>query len=90
MSNTTRYWQVTFLTENGRNRRVWATNYNDPGAGRNIRFWVVDKEGNEPEPRELVIVAPEDLRRLRAAAMNNKYAELEASVTQNYLVSDAS
>jgi hypothetical protein len=72
-----KYWRVTFLAANGKRRHVWATDYNDPGAGKLVRFFVVDKEGDEPEPREMVISTPGDIVRLRQAVMSNMYGWLE-------------
>lgn len=73
-----RYWRVAFLAANGRLRRVWATNYNDPGAGGRITFEVVDKNGDERQPRrEVVYAAPRDVKSLRVAQFNNTYATLE-------------
>jgi hypothetical protein len=46
-------------------------------AGRHRKFWVVSKDGEEPDPRELWIVAPADIVRERPARMNLTYAELE-------------
>jgi hypothetical protein len=72
------YWRVTFLAANGKRRHVWAKNYNDPGAGRCITFTVVDKNGDEGDPkREVVFAAPNDVLRLRRARLSNMYAELE-------------
>ena len=72
-----RYWRVTFRDATHRLRRVWAVNYNDPGAGHNITFYIVNKEGEQPDPRELVIAAPTDVETLEVATMNKKYAWLE-------------
>lgn len=72
-----KYWRVTFLAANGRRRHVWATGYNNTGDGNRITFFVVDKYGDESEPRELVIAAPGDIVSLRPAEFNLKYAELE-------------
>lgn len=73
-----KYWRVTFLVGPAcRRRSVWATNYNDPGAGRLVTFEVVDRYGDEGDPREVVYAAPQDIMRLRAADLSLKYAWLE-------------
>ena len=72
-----RYWRVTFLAACGRRRHVWATDYIDGGLGRTKKFFVVDKYGDEPDPRECVFAAQVDIVRLRPATLNKMYAELE-------------
>lgn len=72
-----RFWRVTFLAANGRKRHVWAVNYNDPGGTGLVTFTVVDREGDEAEPREVVFASHKDVVRLRPAKHNRTYATLE-------------
>lgn len=74
------YWRVTFKAANGKNRHVWAKNYNDGGGNAGlarITFTVVNAEGEEGDPRELVVASLSDIKNLRVARMNNTYAMLE-------------
>lgn len=73
--NLPTYWRVTFKTANGRSRHVWA--YKLTETDKTVRFFIVNREGDEPEPREMVFATSADILRKRVAAFNNKYAELE-------------
>jgi hypothetical protein len=75
----TRYARLTArfpAADGGTTRRTVWVRVAPPGV-RTRRYWVVDREGTDAEPRELLIVDPADIVRERPARMNLTYAELE-------------
>ncbi len=76
---TRHYWRITFITETQAKRHVWAYT-NGPlstQTGNIWRFYTVNKEGDAPEPSELLLLARRDVVSLKVAAFNNTYAQLE-------------
>jgi hypothetical protein len=69
------FWRVTFLAANGKRRHVWATAYK--ATEKLVTFRVVNAEGDEPEPAEMVFATPRDVVRLRPAQFDNTYATLK-------------
>jgi hypothetical protein len=68
------YVRLTFVPAGGKPRSIWAK----PGRADDkiALFWRVSREGEEPEPRELMVAAPTEFH-TRPARMNLKYARLE-------------
>jgi hypothetical protein len=75
MSARRQYWRVTFLTAEGKRRTVWAREL--VCSEKAFKFWIVDRSGEDPEPRERVVAATVDVLRVQAARMNNFYPLLE-------------
>lgn len=71
------YWRVTYVGADGKRRHVWATRYDESGVL--VKFFLVNKQGDEYDPRQLVIASRRDVVRRRPCVWNLTYAELEVS-----------